>query len=106
MPNKIEIIKVACVEYETGEELDGKYIAFAYPGKFAGLGEDMAEALQMAKMRYRNVKTKFFDKRTDATESDWVKFAHDRHHKMEIVYRLKGLSDESVWSETNVDKQT
>lgn len=104
MPNKIEVIKASHVGYETGEDMEDKYISFAYPGKFAGLGEDMAEALQMAKMRFRNVKSKFFERNPDATESDWVDFARGRHTKIEEVYKKKGLSDESVWSKTNVDK--
>ncbi len=106
MPDMIEIIRAALVNYKTASNGldDKKYIAFAYPGKFAGLGDEMVDALQMAKMRYRSVKKKFFETRDDATENDWAKFTRDRQTKIELVYETKGISDASVWSEENVDK--
>lgn len=106
MPNEIEIYAPKCCDVPVEEALREKHIAFAYPGMFAGIGDDFAEAMQMAKMRYRNIKKKFLETRTDATERDWLKFALDRQTKISSVYAQKGLTEQSVWSEDNVDKTT
>ena len=106
MPNDIEISAPGHCEFTVGEELENKYIACADPGMFAGIGEDFAEAMQMAKMRYRSIKKKFFETRTNATERDWLEFTMDRQTKISGVYWKKGLTEQSVWSEENVDKTT
>ena len=61
MPNKVEITRVESVAYKIDDEFTSGFISFSYPGKFIGFGENMEEALQMAKMRYRTAKKKYIE---------------------------------------------
>ena len=105
MPNKVIVMRGATLDYETDDYIKERYVAFAYPGMYVGCGETMEEALQMAKMRLRNIKNKFLETHIDAIEADWTAHARDRQHKIEEVYRKMGLTKESVWASDNVEKK-
>jgi hypothetical protein len=106
MPNKIEVMKVIMLEYDIYFDSMQDYVAFAYPGMYAGLGENMSEALLMAQLRFAAGRRTFFEARKDATERDWDTYSTDREAKFKEVYSIKGVSDDSCWVFGGVDKTT
>jgi hypothetical protein len=100
-PNKVVIVNGTEISYNIDDYISNRFVAFTYPGKFAGCGLTQYEALQMSSLRFESGKRKYFEKHIDATESDWANFAADRESKMEKIYISHGLDKESTWNSDN-----
>lgn len=106
MPNKIEVINLdfyrATAGFDVSDELEG-FIAFAYPGRFVGVGETREEAMLMAKMRLRKSRTSHTEK--GKTEAEWSAWAKDRSTKILEAYKKIGMGKAQVWDEDNLEKK-
>ncbi len=107
MPNEIRVIELNyyrnhAADFQVSEELEG-YIAFAFPGRFVGVGETREEAMTMAKMRLRASRKSHLN--SGKTENDWIKWAMDRGAKILDLYNKMGLKKSHVWEEDDLEKK-